>query len=124
MPNLTLIFEKSINTSAQIGDIAYYSPTSASSEFQIADEIIRLGKILEISEITEGDNTGNYKLVCHIPAGIDYPNAATDFIFFAKDNIVNSGAVLGYYSELKFINDSDEDFELYSVNFEVVESSK
>ena len=124
MPNLTLIFEKNINISAQVGDIAYYSPTSMVSEFQTADEIIRLGKILEISKITEGDNAGNYKLVCRIPVGEEYPNTTTDFIFFAKDNVVNSGAILGYYSELKFINDSNENFELYSVNFEVVESSK
>ena len=124
MPNLTLIFEKNINISAQVGDIAYYSPTNTSSEFVVADTIIRLGKILEISKITEGDNAGNYKLVCKISAGADLPNVTSDFIFFAKDNVVNSGAILGYYSEVKFVNDSDENFELYSVNFEVVESSK
>ena len=53
------------------------------------------------------------------------PNATTDFIFFSKDNTVNSSSVLGYYSEVKFENNSNEEkSELFSVGFEVTESSK
>tara|TARA_Y100001963_G_C6668986_1_gene394168 strand:+ start:535 stop:909 length:375 start_codon:yes stop_codon:yes gene_type:complete len=124
MPNLSLFFSTEINISAAIGDIVYYTPTSTVSEFSVSQSIVRLGKIKQIEEVTSGPNKGDYKIVCHVDSGVEYPNTTTDFILFAKDNIVNSGSVLGYYSELTFINDSNEEFELYSVNFEVTESSK
>jgi hypothetical protein len=124
MPNLSLFFDKEINISACVGDVAYYTPTAAVGEFNVSQSIVRLGVIKHIEKVVGGANDGDYKLVCQVDNATQYPNTTTDFILFAKDNVVNSGAVLGYYSELTFINDSNENFELYSVNFEVTESSK
>jgi hypothetical protein len=124
MPNLTLFFDKEINISAQVGDIAYYTPTSTNAEFSVSQSIVRLGKIKQIEKVTTGTNAGDYKLVCQVDINTPYPNTTTDFILFAKDNVVNSGDLLGYYAKLKFTNNSSDPFELYSVNFEVTESSK
>lgn len=124
MPNLSLFFSNEINISAAVGDIAYYTPTSTVGEFNVGQSIVRLGRIKQIEKVASGPNQGDYKLVCHVDNGVQYPNTTTDFILFAKDNVVNSSSILGYYSELKFENNSNENFELYSVNFEVTESSK
>ena len=124
MPNISIYFDKEINISAQIGDIAYYAPTEDSSNFKVnSSSSTRIGKIKNISY----DNaTEEYELV--IDASElqgSTPNSTTDFIFFSKDNTVNSSSVLGYYSEVKFENNSNEEkSELFSVGFEVTESSK
>ena len=49
------------------------------------------------------------------------PNA---FISFAKEKKVNTSSLLGYYADVKFINDSTKKAELFSVGSEVAESSK
>ena len=46
MPNLDLFFDNDINISAQVGDIAYYTPTSSVSEFKTSESVIKLGDIV------------------------------------------------------------------------------
>lgn len=125
MPNISIYFDKEINISAQIGDIAYYTPTEDSSNFKVnSSSSTRIGKIKNISY---NSTTGEYKIIINTTVQIasSPPNATTDFIFFSKDNTVNSSSVLGYYSEVKFENNSNEEkSELFSVGFEVTESSK
>ena len=125
MPNLDIYFDKKVNISAQVGDIVYYTPTQDSSNFKVnSSSSMRLGKIKSISY---NNTTEEYKLVVDaaVEALVNPPNVTTDFIFFSKDNTVNSSSVLGYYSEVKFENNSNEQkSELFSVGFEVTESSK
>ncbi len=121
MPNLDLFFDNDINISAQVGDIAYFASTSSVSEFKTSEIINNLGSIVSITYDTTSEK---YKVVVQVATGTVYPNTSTDFIMFSKSNVVNSSSALGYYSEVKFENDSDEEFELYSVSLEVAESSK
>ena len=121
MPNLDLYFDNNVNMSAQVGDIAYYTPTSDVSEFKTSSTIIKMGNILSITYDTTAEK---YKIVVGVPVGVEYPNTSTDFILFSKSNVVNLSSALGYYSEVKFENNSDGKFELYSVSLEVAESSK
>lgn len=46
------------------------------------------------------------------------------FISFLKNNQVNKKSVKGYYAEVKFVNNSKEKAELFSVGSEILESSK
>jgi len=46
------------------------------------------------------------------------------FISFLKNNEVNKKSVKGYYAEVKFVNNSKEKAELFSVGSEILESSK
>lgn len=46
------------------------------------------------------------------------------FISFLKNNEVNKKSVKGYYAEVKFVNNSKEKAELFSVGSEISESSK
>ena len=47
-----------------------------------------------------------------------------DYIFFSKDNSVNLSSLIGYYAEPKFINNSTEYAEIFSVGLGITESSK
>tara|TARA_R110000796_G_C14495994_1_gene428321 strand:- start:22 stop:897 length:876 start_codon:yes stop_codon:yes gene_type:complete len=53
----------------------------------------------------------------------DLPTA-NDYVFFSTDNSVNLSSLIGYYAEPKFVNDSTEYAELFSVGLGVTESSK
>ena len=117
----------SINVSAQIGDIVYYShsgqPLGGFDQTALANTI-RLGPIVGISNNQISVQYNND------PDGI--PNSGDevsgpstgDFISFVKDKKVNTSSLLGYYMSAKFVNDSKDKIELFSVGSEVSESSK
>ena len=46
------------------------------------------------------------------------------FILFNKDNEANLNSVLGYYAEVKMVNNSKTEAELFAVSANVAESSK
>ena len=46
------------------------------------------------------------------------------FISFAKNKKINTTSLLGYYADVKFVNNSTEKVEMFSVGAEVQESSK
>ena len=121
MPDLTLFFDNDINLSAQVGDILYYSSITSNSEFNIGDSVKRIGEVKSINLEANGD----YKIVCDTSLQLNsYPNATTDFIFFAKNNVVNSSSVKGYYSKVKFSTNNPLKSEIHSIGLEVSESSK
>ena len=43
---------------------------------------------------------------------------------FAKNKIVNTTSLIGYYAEIEFKNDSNKKIELFSVGSDIFESSK
>ena len=52
------------------------------------------------------------------------PPTVDSFIFFSKDNKANLSSILGYYAEIEFRNNSQQEGELFSAGCEVFESSK
>jgi len=50
--------------------------------------------------------------------------SVNSFISFLKNNKFNKKSVKGYYAEVKFINNSNEKAELFSIGSEISESSK
>lgn len=117
MPASTVLtFTEPLNISCQVGDTAYYmSSTAASGGFTTGahSNIIEIGIITNITGlvITIGDS-----FVASVPNG--------SFILFSKDNKVNLSSLLGYYAELKIVNASTEEAELFSVGVDTFESSK
>ena len=114
--NLTLNFP-SVNVSAQVGDLVYYSLPSVSGGFNTSSipATFVFGTIIETtttSIVVQYDDTG----VSPPPTG--------SFIFFQKDKKANMSSILGYYMQVDFVNDSKEKAELFSVGSEVSESSK
>ncbi len=49
---------------------------------------------------------------------------ASDFIFFGKENKVNTGGIKGYFAEVEMKSDSTSASNMFSVNSEVTISSK
>ena len=116
----TLIFNEPINTSVQIGDIAYYILTNAVGGYDIADTD-NLHEIGVITQIENPSTGGAYFIVCD---GVNPPTGA--FIMFAKDSKTNTAGIKGYYAEVKMRNQgsTSEKVELFVVGAEVSESSK
>ena len=82
------------------------------------NQVVAFGIVAEMTEFTITVNENVF-------AGNNAPDPWSDmFILFAKNNIVNSSSLLGYYADIKFENNSYEKAELFSVGTEVTESSK
>jgi len=136
MPSsITLTFSHPINVSCQVGDTAYYVTPASSGEFSInTEDIVEIGEIRQIAKYAAYDDTGltgvagTYSaIVCHnedtIPGDIALGSPAK-FILFSKDNKANMASVLGYFANVKFVNNSLVKAELFSVGLETIESSK
>ena len=128
--------------SLQVGDIAFYVTPSAVEPNQAVnpnlplysqpgnigyvlrsanqEDIVTIGKI---NKIFYSNVSLTVILECDISADTPAPTT-TDFVFFAKDNTVNSSSLLGYFSSVKFKNNSKKKAELFSVACEISPSSK
>ena len=114
--------------SVQVGDIAYYTPVTASGGFSTANQsdIVTIGTITSIGgsvDTTTDPATTYFRITCNIDDDT-VPPTASDFIFFSKDNTVNMASLLGYYGSVKFKNNSTTKAEMFATSCEVVESSK
>ena len=125
MPTVTLTFANKINESAQVGDTAYYSPTTDIGGFKTslkADEVteniyVNIGTIRSIA-------SGRLSMVVNTSLTTSQIPPTSHFIFFSKDNIANMSSALGYYAEVKLKNNSTTEAELFSVACDTFESSK
>lgn len=113
---LTLNFIN-VNTSVQLGDLAYYSTPSTSGGFNTSS-ISATAAFGLIIAVTPTSITVEYD-----DAQISAPPPGS-FIFFQKNKTVNMSSILGYYMQVDFVNDSKEKAELFSVGSEASESSK
>ena len=126
LQNATLPFNNPVNASLQIGDVVYYSIITSSGTFAtvLPSNTVEFGTVSAISadglsiDVVYEDDADGDGVVDVSPPGIN------DYISFAKDKQVNSSSLVGYYAEAKFINNSKEKAELFSVGSEVSESSK
>jgi len=120
MATITLTFTSGINTSTQVGDTAYYCPTTSIAGFDTAgnSDIVQLGIIRNIYY----DN-GYIIEVTAVSEATPVP-PDNSFVLFSKDNAVNMSSPLGYYSLVQFKNNSLVKSEMFSAACEVFESSK
>ena len=126
MPTVTLTFTNDLNTSIQVADTAYYTPTvpvagGASFNGGVFDTASS-ASIVEIGVVTVVNNSGK-SISCDIATSTPTPGVG-DFIFFSKDNRANTSGLLGYYGEFELRNNSTSEAELFSVASEIFESSK
>jgi hypothetical protein len=105
MANTILTFPVPLNTSLQVGDIVYYLNEN--------EEIKEIGPCIEITNTTiECYTTGDISELLN-----------TSFIFFGKDNEINTSGLIGYYAKVKFVNETTDYAELFAVNSEIFTSS-
>ena len=105
MANTTLTFPSPLNTSLQVGDIVYYLTEN--------EAIKEIGPCVAITNTTvECSTTGDISELLN-----------TSFIFFGKDNEINTSGLLGYYAEVTMKNSRTDYAELFAVNSEIFVSS-
>jgi len=116
-----------VNSNLQIGDTVYYSQTTQgpnSNVWTTLPTVIKLGVVTGILEdpptvlVNYDDDPGN------TGSSTVFPPEADDFIMFEKNKQVNSSSLIGYYADVKLLNNSTEKIELFSLGSEVTESSK
>tara|TARA_R110000737_G_C14276912_1_gene431524 strand:+ start:57 stop:416 length:360 start_codon:yes stop_codon:yes gene_type:complete len=114
---ITLSFD-GMNVSAQVGDTAYYSfnpNTIGGFDTVILPDTVQLGEIIAVT-LTSITVEFDDAIVNAPPTGA--------FISFVKDKKINTSSLLGYYADIKFVNNSKGKVELFSVGSEIAESSK
>jgi len=121
MSAITLTFNNPLNTSVQVGDVAYYANTTQIGVHheENLSGVISLGPITNITQW----NGVNSFIMSNMPTNT-VPPVQGSFIMFSKDNKANMSSILGYYAEVEFKNNSKTKAELFSVGTEVFESSK
>ena len=126
MPQLIISFDN-INTSLQVDDNMYYSDLITNPGGIDGTELSNtylIGPVISVvnNAIANPGTTGWTVIVDHT-ANNAGPQPG-DYISFAKNKVVNTSSLLGYYAEVKFVNDSHDKVELFSVGSEISESSK
>ena len=113
-----ILNNKITNDSFQIGDIAYFVSVDPSNNGIISSQSDPqiLGKINAISSDLKQITINNPQNVNQI--------SQNDFLMFQKDTSVNNTSLLGYFAEVKLINNSTEKAELFALSSEIGLSSK
>lgn len=122
---LTINFSEDINYSTQVGDFVYYVPTTTIGTVNPFDtaQIQNVVKLGPITAIVPNPTSGWDVTVTWDNINIAAPNPG-DFMMFEKDKRVNTPSLVGYYAEVKLVNNSRTKAEIFSLGSETFESSK
>ena len=121
MPYIVLNFDN-VNNSLQVGDIVYCSTGGTLIGGFNSTQLSNTNLIGPVTSIVDNgglgwDITVNHNSIAPAPL-------PGEFISFVKDKNANTSSLLGYYADVKFVNNSKSKIELFSVGSEVSESSK
>ena len=111
------------NSSLQAGDTIYYASPTTSGGFSVEDDDAQITLLGVITNINPATSTTIANLICDINNNIP-PPPNNSYILFSKDRSVNVSNIKGYYSEVKFNNDSKNKAELFATSCEINETSK
>lgn len=123
-------FFRHINTSCQVGDIAYASYHSSRQSGRnhpgssVDTKPFVLGRITNINRIT-----GSIEVDPNADGGVGNTAAASLvlsqlYIFFQKSQLANTSGVIGYFLETEYRNYSTLPAEMFATAADYVESSK
>ena len=122
---IIITFDQPLNHSLQVGDTIWYVSTSENGGYNTSDlsSIKKLGTAQELRGLSVNVPP---QIIIDMGQGISAPLDFNNnsFVMFSKNNNVNLSDLIGYYAKVKFINNSKEKAELFTVASELVESSK
>ena len=121
MITITLNDIRNLNTSLQVGDLVYATPTMAQVGANDNEAIVGVSKLVGVLRRITVAGT-NVTLDVDNPLSFYQPNSG-DFLMFSKYS-QKDGDLLGYYAEATFVNNSREKAELFSVGSEITINSK
>ncbi len=119
MATITVTIGNSLSDSLSIGDTTYYVPLSSSGGFSSnSSSIVELGDVTVI-------NTSTNTITVDVGSTTITSSALDDkMLLFSKDAAINTSGLTGYHATVKMKNTSTTESELFSVGFEIVQSSK
>ncbi len=119
MATLTIILENVNAPSHGLipGNAMFYQPSGTNS----VDDSVYMGTCTTVSFSA---STGHSTITIDTGSLAFTSPGLNDFIFFSRINSHDTRDLLGYYAEVKMVNDSHDDAELFSVGTEVSVSSK
>ena len=125
---ITLANITNLNASLQVGDMIYVAPAPLTNLFNSNNQSggnINASNRVGILRLIEQDPFIPTTYILTIDNSAPYGATVNvdDFLMFSKYN-QSDDDIKGYYMEVKFINNSREKVELFSVGSEVTESSK
>jgi len=119
LDNLILKFNGSINVSLQLNDTIYLISNNNLTLGTTASDMLKYeGEIINI------DRNNNTVIVKQVDVNGSVVFNAGDYIMFTKESAINNTGMLGYYAELKFINNDTEKAELFTVGSEISQSQQ
>ena len=120
MAIVTLEFTTPLNVSCQVGDKAYYVDTATDGGFKTNNTaIVEIGTIVEIADRAATPTVKVYSII----GGWGGEKSNEQFILFSKDSKANLSSPLGYYAEVKMVNDSTSEAELHVIGMDIFSSS-
>ena len=114
---------ESLNSSLQVGDIIYYVPTPTNSTPYDVGNLSNVQEYGVLTAITEILIQGIAAFRLTIDSSLTSP-ITNNYLMFAKEKKTNTTSLAGYYADVKFVNNSIDKAELFSVGSEITESSK
>ena len=125
-------YDIALNSSLQIGDLIYACPTmiypGAETEQHATADSNNMGSTHAVGILRDINIFGapQFRAKLFVDETVisnPYQPNYSDFIMFSKYNQGDAG-VLGYYAEVKFVNNSKEKAELFAFSSEVIINSK
>ena len=127
MAEITITLSNPVNTSLQAKVAAVATNTDSETDTGAWDIIYfvkiedgkQVGDIVQLGEciaVTTGATT--YSVVVQT-TGTELLPTANDYIFFGKDNKINTSSLSGYFAEVEMTNDSTASAELFAVSAEI-----
>ena len=104
-----------ISDSLSIGDIIYHAPITTANGFDQLGTTVKIGNVTAINKDTS---------VITVTTSLSGVNLVGNFLFFSKNNAVETSGLKGYYATVKMKNTSVHASELFSLSSEISESSK
>ena len=105
-------FDKPINTSVQVSDMAYVSDILSGG---ITSTPIAIGPIIEV---------GSHYIIIDKDTGVSPIITSDQYISFAKRIEANETSMKGYYADITFENTSSTKIEMFAVSSDISLSSK
>ena len=121
MGTFTITLSGEINSSLSIGDTIFTCNVADVTDADGADSTIDKnsdGPTLR-GTVTAINNTTNVITVDDGGSAVTADALANDMALFAKDGVVNTSGISGYYATVKMKNNSTSEAKLFSVGSEI-----
>lgn len=124
MGTFTITLGGNINESLSIGDVIYTAGKVNALDAGGTDSGIDKNNTSNLpvlrGTVTAINNSTNVITVDDGGTAVSHQQLRHDVALFAKNGVVNTSGVSGYYAKVKMKNDSDAEAKLFSVGSEVV----